>query len=84
MDGKNASVIIQSGLAMVSGLALDLVKKHIFWADQGQGVIEHANYEGSQRSLLPIKEVLLFRLLVEYLWKIYFFIASKTGWSCLV
>jgi hypothetical protein len=57
MDGKNANVIIKSGLAMVSGLALDLVKKQIYWSDQGQGVIECANYEGSQRSLLPIKEV---------------------------
>jgi hypothetical protein len=57
MDGKNANIIIKSGLAMVSGLALDLVKKQIYWSDQGQGVIESANYEGSQRSLLPIKEV---------------------------
>lgn len=57
MDGKNANVIVTSGLAMVSGLVLDLVKKQIYWADQGQGVIEYANYEGSKRSILPIKEV---------------------------
>jgi len=57
MDGKNATVVVQSGLSVVSGIALDLVKKQIYWADQGQGVIAYSNYEGSQRQLLPIKEV---------------------------
>jgi len=36
MDGKNATAVVQSGLSVVSGIALDLVKKQIYWADQGQ------------------------------------------------
>ncbi|XP_059473039.1 vitellogenin receptor isoform X2 [Neocloeon triangulifer] len=57
MDGKNATIVIKSGLAMVSGLALDLVKKQIYWSDQGKSIIEYANYEGSQRNHLSIKQL---------------------------
>lgn len=56
LDGSNVESVI-SGLAKPNGLALDIARETVFWADEGlggpnQGTIQAARFDGNERRTL--------------------------------
>nr|CAB3263504.1 low-density lipoprotein receptor-related protein 4 [Phallusia mammillata] len=51
-DGRNARVIVSSGVSSPVGLAIDWITNKIYWTDAGVNRIEVALLDGSMRSVL--------------------------------
>lgn len=49
MDGTGITTIVQSNLGKPSGLALDIVRQQLYWADSSRHVIETATALGNNR-----------------------------------
>ena len=52
MDGKNRSVIHNTGLVWPNGLTLDFQNQVLYWADANLDKIESSNVDGSNRRLI--------------------------------
>lgn len=59
-DGMNATALVRTDLAMISGLSLDMVRRELFWADQGRNMIEVTSLDGTHRRQLSMKQVLYY------------------------
>lgn len=58
MDGRNRSVIHNTGLVWPNGLTLDFQNQVLYWADASLDVIESSNVDGSNRMLITDYNVL--------------------------
>ena len=58
MDGKNRSVIHNTGLVWPNGLTLDFQNQVLYWADANLDKIESSNADGSNRRLITNLNVL--------------------------
>lgn len=58
MDGRNRSVIHNTGLVWPNGLTLDFQNQVLYWADASLDVIESSNVDGSNRMLITDFNVL--------------------------
>lgn len=55
LSGQNQSTLASGNL--ISGIALDLIKRQVYWADQYLGVIERINYAGDSRIMIRNDDV---------------------------
>ena len=60
LAGQNQTSLVSGYMALVSGIALDLIKRQVYWADQYQGVIERVDYSGENRIMIRNADVSLF------------------------
>lgn len=52
MNGSSLQNIIQFGVELPEGMAVDWVAHNIYWADTGKNRIEMARFDGSSRKVL--------------------------------
>ncbi|XP_049812858.1 vitellogenin receptor-like [Schistocerca nitens] len=57
LAGGSRTVLVQSGLGLPSGLALDTVRCTIYWTDTSFQVVESATYDGEERTAEFTSEV---------------------------
>ncbi|XP_049827409.1 vitellogenin receptor-like isoform X1 [Schistocerca gregaria] len=57
LAGGSRTVLVQSGLGLLSGLALDTVRRTIYWTDASFQVVESATYDGEERTAEFTSEV---------------------------
>lgn len=71
-SGLNVKTIIDHELHDVTDLALDPIKRMVYWVDMVNSAIERANYDGSKRNILIYTNVRKFiYVLISYdLWVI--------------
>lgn len=55
LSGQNQTVL--AGADLISGIALDLIKRQVYWADQYLGVIERIDYSGDNRLMIRNNDV---------------------------
>lgn len=60
LAGQNQTSLVSGNVALVSGIALDLIKRQVYWADQYQGVIERVDYSGENRQMIRNADVSFF------------------------
>lgn len=58
MDASNRIVIISSNLTWPNGLAIDYETKRLYWADAGMKTIEFGNFDGSDRQVKIVLNIL--------------------------
>nr|XP_022326450.1 low-density lipoprotein receptor-related protein 4-like [Crassostrea virginica] len=52
LDGQDREVIVFKGLAKVISLSVDVLKKKLYWIDNGKHSLECSNYDGSSRRVI--------------------------------
>ncbi|XP_067141896.1 low-density lipoprotein receptor-related protein 2 isoform X5 [Centruroides vittatus] len=52
MDGNNSAIIVKEGLHNLEVLAIDLVKKELYWSQSSEGKIEMIDVEGKNRKVI--------------------------------
>ncbi|XP_022920314.1 protein cueball [Onthophagus taurus] len=55
LDGSGHEILIETDLNMPVGIAIDYVKKRLYWSDMGEGIyfkIESSDLEGNKRELM--------------------------------
>ena len=57
MDGKNRTVIIDTGLVWPSGLTIDHTQQVLYWTDNSRRRIERSNIDGSNRRTISDQRV---------------------------
>ncbi|XP_049944498.1 vitellogenin receptor-like [Schistocerca serialis cubense] len=71
LAGGGRTVLVQSGLGSLSGLALDTVRRTVYWADASFQVVESATYDGEERTAVFTSEVKRPKRLVLFEDKLY-------------
>lgn len=49
LSGDNATTIVQGGLSHVTSIAVNDIKRLVYWADNGKKLIEQTSLDGSYR-----------------------------------
>ena len=52
LDGTERSTLVNTSIGWPNGLALDLARRKVYWADAQTDRIEYANMDGSDRKFL--------------------------------
>ncbi|XP_030650137.1 pro-epidermal growth factor [Chanos chanos] len=57
LDGEDRLVVVSAGLVSPSGLAVDHSAERLYWCDSGQGLVESARLDGTDRRTLTENQV---------------------------
>ena len=60
MNGENRMVIANDHMMLVNGIALDVIRKRVFIADEHTNTIECMSYTGADRHVMVQNEVNIF------------------------
>nr|XP_022326444.1 low-density lipoprotein receptor-related protein 6-like isoform X2 [Crassostrea virginica] len=66
LDGQDRGEIVFKGLAKVISLSVDVLKKKLYWIDNGKHTLESSNYDGSSRRVIRLVNNIPYTDLIYY------------------